>query len=81
MSVIPDGFEASMWFAAAWPKLSEILNHALARGKGGVHRKGGLGRAGTSAALLLAGASEELSPEEVIERIREARSNAIETVA
>jgi protein-tyrosine phosphatase len=45
-----------------------------------VHCKGGLGRAGTAAALLLASRQASLQADEVIQRIREARSNAVETV-
>lgn len=79
--VVPDGFDASLWFGTVWPDLSEILHRALAQGEGVVvHCMGGLGRAGTAAALLLAGASKGLSQDSVIERVRKARPNAIETV-
>lgn len=79
--VVPEGFDASLWFDAIWPGLSEILHRALAQGEGVVvHCKGGLGRAGTTAALLVA-ASTGMSAGDAIERVRRARPNAIETVA
>lgn len=80
--VVPKGFDASTWFDAIWPNLSEVLQRALAQGEGVVvHCKGGLGRAGTAGALLLAGASTGLAPGQVIAHTRQARANAIETVA
>jgi protein-tyrosine phosphatase len=45
-----------------------------------VHCKGGLGRAGTVAALLLACRDPSLPCDEVLKRVRTARPNAIETV-
>lgn len=79
--VVPEGFDASSWFDAIWPSLSELLSRALAQGEGVVvHCKGGLGRAGTTGALLLAAASAGVSACEAIERVRQARPNAIETV-
>jgi len=80
--ILPEGFTPEEWFEAKWPIILPELHAALDRNEGVVvHCKGGLGRAGTVAALLLALRDPTLSAEEVIRRIRKARPNAIETVA
>lgn len=80
--IVPDGEDASLWFEAVWPKLRTTLLDSLAQGEGVVvHCKGGLGRAGTVAAMLLAEASGRVAPDDIIQRVRGARPNAIETVA
>jgi ADP-ribosyl-[dinitrogen reductase] hydrolase len=65
-------------FERAWPELWLKLNERL--GSGGrvvVHCRGGLGRAGTVAALMLIECGE--SPERAIGRVRAVRPGAIET--
>lgn len=79
--IVPKGFDATAWFECVWPTILSQLNVALDRGDGVVvHCKGGLGRAGTAAALLLAKRQPSLGVDEVIDRIREVRPNAVETV-
>lgn len=62
----------------AWARHEPAVLEQI-RGGGGlfVHCKGGLGRAGTISAFVLIRLG--LSPEEAIERVREARPGAIET--
>ena len=80
--VVPENFQPSQWFESVWPTILPQLEQALDRGEGVVvHCKGGLGRAGTTAALLLAARAPSLSADEVIDNVRRARPNAIETVA
>jgi len=77
----PAGYTAGEWFVGRWPAIAPELHAALNRGEGVVvHCKGGLGRAGTVAGLLLAQREPGLSTEEIIQRVRTARPNAIETV-
>jgi ADP-ribosylglycohydrolase/protein-tyrosine phosphatase len=79
--LVPAGYDANTWFDQVWPSILPQLKSALDRGEGVVvHCKGGLGRAGTAAALLLASRQTSLQADEVIQRIREARNNAVETV-
>ena len=79
--VVPQGFDPRGWFEHVWPEILPTLDAALDRGEGVVvHCKGGLGRAGTAAALLLAHRESELSSEAVVKRVREARPHAMETV-
>lgn len=63
--------------------LAELLPRLVSRLRNGervlVHCKGGLGRAGTVAALLLLSSDEAADPAQVIERIRAVRPGAIET--
>lgn len=78
---LPHGTDAREWFEIIWPTILPQLNAAPDRSEGVVvHCKGGLGRAGTVAALLLAQRNPSLTSTDVIQRIREVRSNAIETV-
>jgi protein-tyrosine phosphatase len=80
--ILPTGFTPGEWFEGKWPLILPQLQVALDRGEGVVvHCKGGLGRAGTVAAMLLANRQPTLSLTEVVQRIRSARPNAIETVA
>jgi len=80
--ILPKGFTPEEWFEGKWPLILPQLHIALDRGEGVVvHCKGGLGRAGTVAAILLASREPTLSLTEVVQKIRSARPNAIETVA
>jgi ADP-ribosylglycohydrolase/protein-tyrosine phosphatase len=80
--ILPKGFTSEEWFEGKWPIIMPQLHAALDRGEGVVvHCKGGLGRAGTVAAMLLAGREQMPSFTEVVQRIRSVRPNAIETVA
>lgn len=80
--VLPKGFTRGEWFDGKWPLILPQLHAALVRGEGVVvHCKGGLGRAGTVAAMLLASREPTLSFTEVVQQVRSARPNAIETVA
>ncbi|WP_108471261.1 ADP-ribosylglycohydrolase family protein [Rhodanobacter thiooxydans] len=79
--ILPKDFKQEEWFEGKWPVILPQLHEALDRGEGVVvHCKGGLGRAGTVAALLLASRDPALPFDEVVEHVREARPNAIETV-
>ena len=65
-------------FERAWPRIWPKLDPRLAGGKRVlVHCRGGLGRAGTVAALMLIECGEP--PEVAIKRVRTARPGAIET--
>jgi protein-tyrosine phosphatase len=78
---IPDGLAPGDAFEDVWNDVLPPLLTALQSGEGViVHCKGGLGRAGTTAALLLHVADPQLTLDEVVTRVREARPQAIETV-
>lgn len=80
--ICPAGYRPEEWFEGRWPVIFPELLTALGRGEGVVvHCKGGLGRAGTIAALLLAASEPSISADEAILRVRSARPNAIETAA
>lgn len=67
-------------FEAKWAQQGQELRALLARGFNiVVHCKGGLGRAGTIAAKLLAELGDE--PKQAISKVRQARPGAIETHA
>ncbi|WP_211259139.1 ADP-ribosylglycohydrolase family protein [Dyella japonica] len=79
--LLPEGADPSVWFDGVWPSILPQLRLALQRGEGVVvHCKGGLGRAGTVAALILTDQEPQCSAMELMWRIREARPHAIETV-
>lgn len=79
---IRDGGVPDQRFEQAWQRIKPALLEALEHGEGVVvHCKGGLGRAGTVASLLLAAHEPTLAIGDVINAIRQARPNAIETVA
>ncbi|WP_041357544.1 ADP-ribosylglycohydrolase family protein [Methylorubrum extorquens] len=76
---IPDVSTPTDEFEAAWAKVGEGLRLRLRNGFNVVaHCKGGLGRAGTIAARLLVELGAD--PKDAIQRVREARPGAIETV-
>lgn len=76
---IPDVSIPDEAFEAAWVTVGEGLRSRLRNGFNiVVHCKGGLGRAGTIAARLLVELGAD--PEDAIQRVREARPGAIETV-
>lgn len=72
---IPDGA-----FEAAWPATSAVLHQALDEGgRVLVHCKGGLGRAGSVAAMMLVERGD--GPGMALNRVREVRPGAVETDA
>nr|WP_261926049.1 ADP-ribosylglycohydrolase family protein [Methylorubrum sp. GM97] len=76
---IPDVSTPTDEFEAAWSTVGEGVRSRLRNGFNVVvHCKGGLGRAGTIAARLLVELGAD--PEDTIQRVREARPGAIETV-
>ncbi len=67
-------------FEDAWPVAGPILHQRLDRGQGIlIHCRGGLGRTGLVAGLILV--ERGIAPPDAIERVRAARSHAIETEA
>jgi len=76
---IPDVSTPTDEFEAEWLMVGEGIRSRLRNGFNMVvHCKGGLGRAGTIAARLLVELGAD--PEDAIQRVREARPGAIETV-
>ncbi len=79
---ITDGEAPDARFLEAWASEQEALRDRLRQGaRIVVHCKGGLGRAGTVAATLLAFERPESSIEALIAEVRAARPGAIETTA
>lgn len=79
---ITDGAVPDHRFLEPWAKLGPALSHALLGGERVVvHCKGGLGRAGTVACLLLLDTGAAASAEEAMRLVRTARPNAIENPA
>ncbi len=75
---IQDGRAPDHRFEAAWPELAPRLQRRLrAGGRLLVHCRGGLGRSGVVAALLLIGLRH--APASAVQRVRAARPGAIET--
>lgn len=67
-------------FDTGWPALRQHLAGVLhAGGKVHIHCKGGLGRAGTVAALLLRAVEPDIALSTALHRVREARPGAVET--
>lgn len=78
---IRDGSIPDTRFDTVWSALGPQLHATLDQGgRVVVHCKGGLGRAGTVAALLLLEHGSNLEMENVLARVRAVRPNAIETV-
>jgi protein-tyrosine phosphatase len=78
---IRDGGIPDERFDIAWKNMLPQLRDALDRGEGVVvHCKGGLGRAGTVASLLLGTYEKGLSADAIMALVREVRPNAVETV-
>lgn len=79
---ITDGGPPDSRFLEPWVSLGPTLIDGLKSGKKVVvHCKGGLGRAGTVACLLLLGAGAAFDADEAIGKVRAARHGAIETLA
>lgn len=77
---IVDGKAPDEGFLSAWATLGPTLSKALLDGKKVVvHCKGGLGRAGTVACMLLLDAGTVISGSEAIRKVRRVRPGAIET--
>lgn len=79
---ITDGSAPDERLLENWPQLSaEIVAGVLAGQRIVVHCKGGLGRAGTVAAMLLLQAGEAMTVSDAIRMVRHVRPGAIETRA
>ncbi|MGO4718596.1 cyclin-dependent kinase inhibitor 3 family protein [Stenotrophomonas sp. 2MCAF14_2] len=78
---IVDGSPPNTSFLQKWKKLELSLCNELREGRRVVvHCKGGLGRAGTVACMLLLASRESLSSEDAIKRVRGVRNGAVETL-
>lgn len=79
---VQDGHAPDAAWMDAWHLWAPPLIERMRRGaRIVIHCKGGLGRAGTVAALMVSRVRPEASAAEVVTLIRTARPNAIETVA
>lgn len=79
---ITDGAAPDERFLRPWKELGPRLCDELLAGRRlVVHCKGGLGRAGTVAALILLGTRTAQSADSAIARVRAVRPGAIETLA
>lgn len=77
---IVDGAAPDANFLSAWSTLGPALSKALLGGqKVVVHCKGGLGRAGTVACMLLLDSGAMISGSEVMREVRRVRPGALET--
>jgi ADP-ribosyl-[dinitrogen reductase] hydrolase len=78
---IVDGTAPDSMFLQSWKELETPFCHALLDGKRiVVHCKGGLGRAGTVACMLLLGTGSSQTSAEAIMRVRDVRLGAVETL-
>ncbi len=79
---ITDGAAPDERLLGQWKVLGPLLSRELLAGrKVVVHCKGGLGRAGTVASMLLLDTGAALSGDDAIQMVRHARPRAIETEA
>lgn len=79
---ITDGAAPDARFLEPWMKLAPTLVDNLRTGQRVVvHCKGGLGRAGTVACLLLMASGSALDADDAMTKVRAVRPGAIETVA
>lgn len=79
---IADGSAPDQRFLQGWPELSSELIRGLHSGQRVViHCKGGLGRAGTVAAMLLLQSGTSQTAGDAMRMVRLARPGAIETMA
>ena len=77
---ITDGAAPDGRFLERWKRLGPMLSTELCEGsKVVVHCKGGLGRAGTGASMLLLESDSAIDGEDAMARVRRARPGAIET--
>ncbi|WP_372356337.1 cyclin-dependent kinase inhibitor 3 family protein [Xanthomonas sp. NCPPB 3443] len=77
---IRDGAAPDCGFLQTWKELEKsICNDLLDGERVVVHCKGGLGRAGTVACMLLLATKTSLSSEDAIRRVRQVRHGAVET--
>ena len=78
---IVDGAAPDSKFLSEWKELEAHLCYELLEGrKVAVHCKGGLGRAGTVACMLLLGTKTSLGGDDAIKSVRDARPGAVETL-
>ncbi|MDY0953705.1 cyclin-dependent kinase inhibitor 3 family protein [Stenotrophomonas rhizophila] len=78
---IVDGAAPDYRFLQVWKELETSICNALLNGRRVVvHCKGGLGRAGTVACMLLLATKTSLSSEDAIRRVRMVRLGAVETL-
>lgn len=78
---IADGAAPDDGFLQAWKQLETSISNALLNGKRVVvHCKGGLGRAGTVACMLLLATRTSLSSDDAMRRVRAVRIGAVETL-
>jgi protein-tyrosine phosphatase len=77
---ITDGAAPDERFLEPWRALSAVITEEIeAGGKVVVHCKGGLGRAGTVACLLLMDSGAALDADDAMAKVRSVRPGAIET--
>lgn len=78
---IVDGAAPDFCFLQIWKEMETVMCNELLEGRRVVvHCKGGLGRAGTVACMLLIASKTSLSSEDAIRRVRMVRPGAVETL-
>lgn len=78
---IVDGDVPTQEWLKRWSDVGQqILGRVMAGGRVVIHCKGGLGRAGTVASMLLLQSDEYTDPDKVMAAVRRVRPGAIETV-